>query len=126
MEQHEQININVLVQDTWAVDRVEFYINNSGFVTSTVSPYNERWRIQMRDVAQVEAGGTQNWPGFSSDDPDVQPGRMLQFGDGFQAIRTSGGVYFESHVFKVRGVDKAGNETWSNEVRVYVRHQKEE
>jgi hypothetical protein len=126
MEDAEQININALVQDTWAVDRVVFYIDNSAFVTSTVSPYNERWKIQMRDVAQVEQAGTENWLGFPSEDPEVQNGRMLPFGNGFQAIRTSSGVYFESHVIKVRAVDEAGNETWSDEVRVYVRHKKAE
>jgi hypothetical protein len=126
MEASEQININVLVDDTWAVDRVEYFINNSRFVTSTVAPYNERWRITMRDVGQIETGAAQNWLGFTSDDPDVQPGRMLEFGDGFQAIRTSGGVYFESHLIKVIAYDRAGNAAEPQEVRVYVRHRKQE
>jgi 1A family penicillin-binding protein len=124
MEEHEQINVNALVQDTWAVDRVVFSIDNRDFITSTVSPYNARWRITMRDIDQIEQAGTQNWLGFASDDPDVQPGRMLPYGDGFQAIRTSGGVYFESHVVRVRAYDKAGNVAQSQEVRVYVRHRK--
>lgn len=124
MEEHEQINVNALVQDTWAVDRVVFSIDNRDFITSTVPPYNARWTITMRDVEQIEQAGTQNWLGFASDDPDVQPGRMLLYGDGFQAIRTSGGVYFESHVVRVRAYDKAGNVTQSQEVRVYVRHRK--
>lgn len=124
MEDDEQININVLVNDSWAVDRVEYYIDGSGFVTSTVAPYNERWSIKMRDIGQIETGGAQNWLGFTSDDPDVQPGRMLPFGDGFQAIRTSAGIYFESHAIKVKAFDRAGNETESDEVRVYVRHRK--
>jgi hypothetical protein len=124
MEEHEQINVNALVQDTWAVDRVVFSINNRDFITSTVPPYNARWRITMRDIDQIEQAGAQNWLGFASDDPDVQPGRMLPYGDGFQAIRTSGGVYFESHVVRVRAYDKAGNVAQSQEVRVYVRHRK--
>ena len=36
MEDDEQININVLVDDTWAVDRVEYEIEGAVFVTSTV------------------------------------------------------------------------------------------
>lgn len=124
MEENEQINVNALVQDAWAVDRVVFFIDNRSFFTSTVSPYNARWKIEMRDIEQIEQAGTQNWLGFESDDPDVQPGRMLPYGDGFQAIRTSGGVYFESHTFKVQAYDKAGNMTASPEVRVYVRHRK--
>jgi 1A family penicillin-binding protein len=126
MEDDEQINVNALVQDTWAVDRVVFSIDNSDFVTSTVPPFNARWNITMRDIGQVEQGATQNWLGFASDDPDVQPGRMLPFGDGFQAIRTSAGVYFESHEFYVRAYDKAGNVTESSRVRVYVRHKKQD
>lgn len=126
MEDDEQINVNVLVNDTWAVDRVVYYVNGTEFATSTVAPYNERWKIKMRDVGQIETGGAQNWLGFASDDPDVQPGRMLPFGDGFQAIRTSAGVYFESYLFKVSAFDRAGNMAESDEVRVYVRHKKQE
>ena len=124
MEDDEQINVNVLVNDTWSVARVVYYVDGAEFATSTVAPYNERWKIKMRDVGQIETGGAENWLGFPSDDPDVQPGRMLPFDDGFQAIRTSAGVYLESHVFKVRAFDGAGNMTESDEVRVYVRHKK--
>lgn len=124
MEDDEQINVNVLVNDTWAVDRVVYYVNNAEFATSTVAPYNERWNIKMRDVGQIETSGAENWLGFVSDDPDVQPGRRLPFDDGFHAIRTSAGVYFEGHLFKVRAYDRAGNVEESDEVRVYVRHKK--
>jgi 1A family penicillin-binding protein len=122
MENDEQININVLPNDTWAVDRVEFVIDASTIATSTVAPYNERWRITMRDIGQVEAAGTQNWLGFESEDPDVQPGRALPFGDGFLAVRTANGAYFEGHLIKVRVYDRAGNSFETPEVRVYVRH----
>jgi hypothetical protein len=124
MEDDEQINVNVLVNDTWAVERVVYYVNGAEFATSTVAPYNERWKIKMRDIGQIETGAAENWLGFTSDDPDIQPGRMLPFGDGFQAIRTSAGVYLESYLFKVRAYDGAGNMAESDEVRVYVRHKK--
>ena len=62
--------------------------------------------------------------GVESDDPEVQPGTVTTFPDGFQAIVTNGGVYFEGHVFKVIGYDAAGNKAESDEVRVYVRHKK--
>lgn len=126
MEDDEQININALANDTWAMDRVEFLIDGRHFITSTVAPYNERWNIEMRNVDQIEAEGTENWMGFESDDPDVKPGRIRYFDDGFAAIRTSEGVYFESHVFKVKAFDRAGNEAESEEVRVYVRHKPRE
>lgn len=124
MEKDEQINVNVLPNDTWAVDKVEFFIDGNLFATSTVAPFNERWKITMRDIAEIEAADTQNWLGFTSEDPDVQPGRARTFGDGFMAIRTAGGVYFEGHVIKVNVVDEAGNSSMSDEVRVYVRHEK--
>jgi penicillin-binding protein 1C len=151
MEDDEQININALVNDTWAMDRVEFYIDGEKFATSTVAPYNERWKIEMKDMPSVEgptieatrpvtdtetgqvtgeetyiAERTENWLGFESDDPDVKPGRIRIFDGGFGAIYTSEGVYFETHLFKVKAIDRAGNETESDEVRVYVRHKPKE
>ncbi len=126
METDEQINVNVIANDTWAVDRVQFSIDGSVFAESTVAPYNERWKIVMRDVGEVEAGNTENFLGFESEDPDVQPGRMLPYGDGFIAIRTSAGVYFESHELKVRVFDRAGNSSESEPIRIYVRHESEE
>lgn len=121
LEEDEQININVLVNDTWAVDRVEYFINSSGFATRTVAPYNERWPIVMRDIGQIEAPGTENWLAFESDDPEIQPGRARPFEDGFVAVRTSNGLYLEGHLIKVVAYDRAGNETESDEIRVYVR-----
>ena len=121
LEDDEQINMNVLVNDTWAVDRVEYFIDASGFATRTVAPYNERWPITMRNVGQIEAPGTENWLGFESDDPDVQPGRARPYEDGFLAVRTSNGVDFEGHLIKVEVYDRAGNKTESDEIRVYVR-----
>ena len=79
----------------------------------------------MRDIEQIEAADTQNFTGFPSEDPDVQPGRARVFGDGFMAIRTSAGVYFESHLLKVSVYDRAGNSSESEPVRVYVRHRPE-
>ncbi len=122
MEDDEQININVLANDNLAIGRIEYLIDGTAFVTSTVAPYNERWTIEMRDLNSA-AGGTP-WPAFESDDPEVQPGTVTTFPDGFQAIVTNGSVYFEGHVFKVIGYDAAGNKAESDEVRVYVRHKK--
>jgi penicillin-binding protein 1C len=122
MEDDEQININVLPSDEWGIGQVEYFIDETAIATSTVAPYNERWEIEMRDIGNVEQAGVENFVGFESDDPDVQPGRQLPFGDGFVAIRTANGVYFEGHLIKVIVTDLAGNETESDDVRVYVRH----
>jgi hypothetical protein len=125
MEDDEQINVNVLVNDTWAVDRVVYMIDSAIFATSTVAPYNERWPIVMRNIDAIEVDGTQNWLGFESDDPDVQPGRARPFADGFLAVRTSNGVYFEGHTIRARAFDRAGNAAESEEIRVYVRKKPE-
>jgi penicillin-binding protein 1C len=126
LEDDEQINVNVLPNDTWAVDKVEYFIDGNLFATSTVAPFNERWKITMRDIQAIEAADTQNWLGIESDDPDIEPGRARVFGDGFMAVRTSGGLYLEGHEIKVKVTDRAGNATESEEVRVYVRREPEQ
>lgn len=124
MEDDEQINVNVKVNDAVRLDRVEFYVDGQRFGTTYGAPFNERWKIKMRDIAQIENGNAKNWLGFPSSDPEVQPGRALFFGDGFAAIRTSGGVYFEEHTLKAIAFDAAGNANTSKEIKVYVRHKK--
>jgi hypothetical protein len=116
--------MNALANDNLAIDRVEFVLNGTTLVTSTVAPYNERWPITMRDLNSA-AGGIP-WPGFESDDPEVQPGQVATLPDveGFQAILTNGGVYFEGHLIRAVVYDAAGNKAESPPVRVYVRHQK--
>lgn len=122
MEENEQINVNALANDNLAIDRVVFMINGQAFGESTVSPYNQRWKITMRNINSA-AGGT-SWPAFESDDPDIQPGLVADSGDGFQAIVTNGGVYLEGHLIKVMAYDAAGNVAESQPIRVYVRHEK--
>jgi penicillin-binding protein 1C len=126
VEDDEQININAIANDTWAMDRIEFAIDGRYFVTSTVAPFNERWQIAWPDLGPVEGPGAENWPGFESDDPDISPGRWRKFGNGSAIVVTSNGTVLQSHVFKVRAVDRAGNVTESEEVRVYVRLKKKE
>ncbi len=122
MEDDEQININVLPNDEWGISQVEFFVDDTAVFTATVAPYNARWEIEMRDVGNIEVPGVENFLGFESDDPDVQPGRQLRQEDGFTAIYTQNGVYFEGHLIKAKVYDLAGNEVESDEVRVYVRH----
>jgi len=122
MEEDEQINVNALANDNMTVGRVVFTIDGQGFGESTVSPYNQRWEITMRDINSADGGDP--WPAFASDDPDIQPGQVATYGDGFQAVVTNGGVYLEGHEIKVVAYDAAGNSVESNPIRVYVRHEK--
>ena len=126
MDEDDQININALVSDEWAMDRVEFAIDATYFITRTAAPYNERWPLELR-YEQVEVPGeTRNWPAFSSDDEEIRPGRMRELEDGFTAIFSGSGIYLEGHLIKVRAYDRAGNETESDEIRVYVRQPRKE
>jgi hypothetical protein len=123
MEDDEQINMNAIVNDTWAIGKVEFIVDGAVVGTATVAPFNDRWTIKMRDLGSV-AGGVP-WPAFASEDPDVQPGSIVNYGDGFAAAQTAGGVNFEGHTVQVRAYDRAGNSVASEEARVWVRHKKD-
>ncbi|MBX3000281.1 MAG: transglycosylase domain-containing protein [Caldilineaceae bacterium] len=123
VEDDEQVNVNAIANDTWAMDRVEFYRNRERYAQSTVAPYNERWRIVMQNIA-VEGAGAQNWLGIDSNDPDITPGRIRTFDSGFAGVLTGNGTYLESHVFRVVAYDRAGNRAESEEVRIYVRNKK--
>jgi hypothetical protein len=125
MEDDEQVNVNALANDTWAMARVEFYRNGEMFAESTVSPFNERWNIAMQNAA-VEGAGATNWPGIASEDSDITPGRIRNFDSGFAAVLTGSGTYLESHIFKAVAYDRAGNRSESEEVRIYVRAKKQE
>lgn len=122
MEDDEQINMNAIVNDTWAIDKVEFSVDGSVVATATVAPFNERWKITMRDLNSAEGG--QPWAGFTSDDPDVQPGSIVEYPGGFASVMTAGGVYLEGHTIKVKAFDRAGNSVESDDIRVWVRHKK--
>lgn len=122
MEQDEQINVNALANDNLAIGRVVFMMDGQSFGESTVSPFNQRWDITMRDINSAAGGET--WPGFTSEDLDIQPGAVVNYGDGFQSIVTNGGVYLEGHEIKVVAYDAAGNAAESEPIRVYVRHEK--
>ena len=67
-----------------------------------MSPYNQRWEITMRDINSADGGAP--WPAFASDDPDIQPGTVATYGDGFQAVVTNGGVYLEGSRDQGRGL----------------------
>jgi hypothetical protein len=123
IEDDEQVNVNAVANDTWAMARVEFFRNGEAYAQSTVAPYNERWKIAMQNVA-VDGTGAENWLGIASDDTDITPGRIRNFDNGFAGVITGNGTYLESHLFKVVAYDRAGNKAESEEVRIYVRNKK--
>lgn len=54
MEEDEWVTIQPEIDEAWAIDRVEFYIDGEKFAESTVPPYNQRWIIQMKDPEAEE------------------------------------------------------------------------
>ncbi len=50
LEDDEYINFQVDADDNFAMDRVEYFIDNRKIGQSTVAPYNLRWSLVMSDV----------------------------------------------------------------------------
>ncbi len=150
LEEDEQINIHVEATDTGSVSRVEFWLNDELISSSRVPPYNERWRIQMKDlpynrfsaspvfekvpIVDERTGQsvgeytellevTNDWyPDFESEEVDLSRGQIREFADGSGAILTSEGKYLERNSIQIRVFDGAGNETRTPIVYVYVLH----
>ncbi len=54
LEDDEYINFQVDANDNFAMDKVEYYIDNRQIGESTVAPYNLRWTLAMSDVLLSE------------------------------------------------------------------------
>ena len=146
----EQVNIHVTAFDEGSIDRVEFWINDELVKTSSVAPFNERWKIAMQDVpsaqlnyppvqgvkqvtdeetgrilgeVQVILEETVDWlPDFDSDDSRIKRGRMRRFDSGFGAIYTADGFYLERVALQIKVYDRAGNKTETETQYFYVHH----
>lgn len=150
LEHDEQINMHVEATDTGTLSRAEFWLNNKLISTSRIPPFNERWRIEMRDIPPSRFGAgpivenvpvinertgevlgtftelrevTNDWyPDFESEEVELSRGQMREFADGFAAIVTSEGLYLERNSIQIRVFDGAGNETRTPISFVYVLH----
>jgi hypothetical protein len=118
-EDDEQININVLPSDDYrhrtrlpSMSMIQpYHHQHRCTVQCSVGPYRDARHRPDRD-----GPGHSNWLGFESDDPEIKPGRVRPFEDGFSAVRTSDGLYLEGHTIKAVVYDLAGNEVESDEV----------
>jgi hypothetical protein len=147
MEDDELVSITADAQDTWEMDRVEFYLDERKLGESTVAPYSLRWTITMSNVVpvmgppvtatrvitnpdgtvgleeylvrQVEA---QN---YTRKDGTKGTRVVLTTQSGFGAIADSG-VLTETHTIYVKAYDRAGNEVKSEPVRIRVMHKPKE
>lgn len=147
MEDDEWINIQADAQDNFAMDRVEYYLDNVKLAESTVSPYNLRYTIAMSDTALTrEFAITQpttitNVDGTLTEGPPITLTQVISLTDplspvlaiGYQQV-ISGGMtiisdtvgYTETHLIHVIAYDAAGNKTETEPIRVYIIHEKEE
>lgn len=147
METDELVSITADAQDTWEMDRVEFYLDDVKLGESTVAPYSIRWTITMsNNVPRLEApiiatrvitnpDGSIALKEYIEREtklerytrPDGTQGErvLLTTASGFGAIYESG-VLTETHTIYVKAFDRAGNETKSEPVRILVTHKPKE
>lgn len=136
-EDNEWISITANATDDWAMDRVDFYLDGRKIGSSTVAPYSRRWDLQLvgQGAAQtierpeVQPDGsviTTTVPAavyaLPETGPDGSPTgrRYTVYENGFGFLVGASGAYTETHLIQVKAYDRAGNETASQPVRVFV------
>jgi membrane peptidoglycan carboxypeptidase len=147
MEDDEWINIQVDAQDNFAMDRVEYYMDNRKLAESTVSPYNLRWTIAMTDTRLSQEYAITEALSITQPDGSVTPGETITLTEvisitdplspvlaiGYQQV-ISGGMtiisdtvgYTETHLIHVVAYDAAGNETKSEPIPLSIIHEPKE
>ena len=144
MEDDEWVTIQPEIDEAWAMDRVEFYLDGVKFAESTVPPFNQKWTITMSDTIPIEGmepitatrpitlpDGTIAEEVYTVTQvitetlPDGSLRLIQEWDNGFMVISDTHG-YTESHVLTVKAIDKAGNEAESDPVRIYIVHKEEE
>lgn len=143
METHELVSITADAQDTWEMDRVEFYLDDVKLGESTVAPYSIRWTITMSDTVPRLGAPILATRVITNPDGSIALGEyieretklerytradgtqgeriVLTTASGFGAIYESG-VLTETHTIYVKAFDRAGNETKSEPVRILIMH----
>ncbi len=123
--------------------RAEFYLDGKKFAESTVPPFNQKWTITMSDTIPVEdmAPITATRPITLPDGTVTQEVytvtqvtketlpdgtvRLIQEWDGGMMVISDTHGYTETHLITVKAIDKAGNESESPPVRIYIIHKEE-
>lgn len=147
LDKDEWINIQLLVEDDQAMDRVEFYLNGQLLGFSTVAPYTWRWTLRLvrpsvsfdlpepiieedgdrtirREVVVEDGRQIYRETVTEGDEVTVTEATRSEDGSGYvwstgQRVSQVGG-YTETHVIHVIAYDSAGNQTKSESVRVHV------
>lgn len=136
-EDNEWISITANATDDWAMDRADFYLDGRKVGSSTVAPYSVRWDLKLvgQGAAQtverpvIQADGsviTETVVAAAYALPETGPDgtptgrRYTVYENGFGFLVGASGAYTETHLIQVRAYDRAGNETVSQPVRVFV------
>ena len=143
MEDDEWVTIQPDIEEEWAMARAEFYLDGKKFAESTVPPFNQKWTITMSDTIPVEdmAPITATRPITLPDGTVTQEVytvtqvtketlpdgtvRLIQEWDGGMMVISDTHGYTETHLITVKAIDKAGNESESPPVRIYIIHKEE-
>jgi len=147
MEDDELVSITADAQDTWEMDRVEFYLDGHKLGESTVAPYSLRWTITMSNVVPVfgpqvmatrvitNPDGTLKTEDYVAREtkveeytrPDGSKGeRLVLITDTGPGAIYDSGVLTETHRITVKAFDRAGNEAESKPVQILVMHKPKE
>ncbi|MBC7233235.1 MAG: transglycosylase domain-containing protein [Chloroflexi bacterium] len=149
LESDEWVNIQVDAVDNYAMDRVEFYLDEQQIGYSTVAPFTHKWTIALsdtipslvRDPAMISSTLVITSSDLHIQSQTLLDGTVITVTRSITDMRvisatslspTGRGVisdtsgYTETHVLHVIGFDAAGNKTESSRVRIYTIHKPKE
>ncbi|MEI2693316.1 MAG: transglycosylase domain-containing protein [Anaerolineae bacterium] len=136
-EDDEWISITANATDDWAMDRVDFFLSGRKIGSSTVAPYSLRWDLELQGqgaaqtiqqqvvqpdgsvITQTVPAAVFSLPETGSDGAPTGR-RFTVYENGFGFLVGANGAYTETHLIQVKAYDRAGNETVSQPVRVFV------
>jgi hypothetical protein len=150
LESDEWVNIQVDAIDSYAMERVEFFLDGQPIGLSTVTPFTHKWTIALSDTipslasdplvishtetitieelylieAQTLLDGTAITVTRSFTDNHVIT-KTVMYTTGRGIIADTWG-YTETHLLHVVGLDAAGNQAESEKVRIYTIHKPKE
>ncbi len=150
LESDEWVNIQVEAIDSYAMERVEYFLDGQPIGLSTVAPFTHKWTITLSDTmplwnhdpavishtqtitvddlylvdSQTLLDGTVITYTRSLTDSQVIT-RTTMYTTGRGIIADTWG-YTETHLIHVIGFDAAGNQAESEKVRIHTIHKPEE
>jgi len=139
MEDAEWVRVSAEATDDWAMDRVEFLLDDQVFGSTTVPPYSQKWTILMSDTIPVPGTVISDTRPITKADGTIElaevkvseviteaDGSLVwTFEDGHSIISDTHG-YTETHTLKVKAYDAAGNVAETEPIRIYITHREED